>query len=100
MRKAFKLLKQALTMSPILAYPRPHDKFILDKDTSNTVVCIKYKLVGSNLMEKNSKAIVEVLSQVQGGLERVYFSKTLSKAKRNYCVTRRELLAVVKSIEN
>jgi hypothetical protein len=43
-----------------------------------------------------------VLSQVQDGRERViaYFSKTLSKPERNYCVTRRELLAIVKTLEH
>jgi hypothetical protein len=43
-----------------------------------------------------------VLSQVQDGHERVisYFSKTLSKVERNYCVTRRELLAIVKTLEH
>lgn len=37
-----------------------------------------------------------VLSQKQGGEERVvaYTSKSLSGAERNYCITRRELLAV------
>ena len=43
-----------------------------------------------------------MLSQVQDGGERViaYFSKTLSKAERNYCVSRRELLAIVKTLKH
>ena len=43
-----------------------------------------------------------VLSQKQDGVERVisYYSKSLSKAERNYCVTRRELLAVVSSVKH
>ena len=38
-----------------------------------------------------------VLSQCQNGVERViaYASRTFGKAQRNYCVTRKELLAVV-----
>jgi hypothetical protein len=44
-----------------------------------------------------------VLSQVQGGQEWViaYYSKTLmDKAERDYCVTRRELLAIVRTLEH
>lgn len=43
-----------------------------------------------------------VLSQIQEGQQQIigYFSKTLSRPERNYCVTRRELLAVVKSVEH
>src|SRR5207253_1650079 len=38
-----------------------------------------------------------VLSQVQNGEERViaYASRTLNLAEKNYCVTRKELLAVI-----
>ena len=43
-----------------------------------------------------------VLSQVIDGVERVvaYFSRTLSPAERNYCVTRRELLAVLTAVRH
>lgn len=76
--KAFSTMKELLTTTPILAYPRRDAEFTLDTDASNF-------------------AIGAVLSQVQDGKERViaYASKTLNQAEQNYCVTRRELLAVV-----
>ena len=42
-------------------------------------------------------AIGAVLSRVHDGVEKVnvYASRTLSKAERKYCVTRKKLLAVV-----
>ena len=42
-------------------------------------------------------AIGAVLSQKQNGVERViaYASRSLDKREQNYCVTRRELLAIV-----
>ncbi|XP_023721191.1 uncharacterized protein LOC111871977 [Cryptotermes secundus] len=60
----------------------PGEKFIVDTDASN---------VG-----------IGVLSQVQDGQERVtaYFSKTLNKVERNYCVSRPELLAIVRTLEH
>src|SRR5437867_4229034 len=75
---AFEALKQCLVSSPVLAMPSDHGEYRLDTDASNV-------------------AIGAVLSQVQGGEERViaYASRTLSRSERNYCVTRRELLAVV-----
>ena len=68
-----------MTTAPILAYPRADgSEFILDTDAS-------------------AYAIGAVLSQIQEGKERViaYGSRTLDKPERNYCVTRREMLAVV-----
>ena len=75
---AFIQLKDKLLKSPILAYPTRDDKFILDTDAS-------------------AFGIGGVLSQVQGGTEKViaYGSKTLSKSQRRYCTTYRELLAAV-----
>ena len=46
--------------------------------------------------DASDHGIDAVLSQIQEGIERViaYYSRVLSKAERNYCVTRRALLAV------
>ena len=76
-QEAFEELKARLVGSSILAMPRDEGLFILDTDASNW-------------------AIGAVLSQVQDGIERViaYSSRVLSKAESNYCVTRKELLAV------
>jgi transposase InsO family protein len=75
---AFVRLKEKLTSTPILALPQDEGKFILDTDASGV-------------------SIGAVLSQEQEGKERViaYGSRVLSRAERNYCVTRQELLAVV-----
>jgi hypothetical protein len=80
---AFENLKQALTNTPILAYPRNEDSFFLETDASNT-------------------SMGAVLSQIQDGKEKViaYYSKAFSRTERKYCVIRRELLAVVASIKH
>ena len=76
--EAFEKLKQQLTTAPVLAHPDFKKPFILDTDASDL-------------------AIGSVLSQKIDGKERVvaYASRTLSKAERKYCVTRKELLALV-----
>ena len=76
--EAWDLLKTKLTTSPTLSYPDPDAEFILDTDASD-------------------QGIGAVLSQVIQGEERViaYGSRVLTKQERRYCVTRRELLAVV-----
>ena len=81
-QEAFLELKRRLVTAPILAYPNQTDPFVLDTDASDV-------------------AIGAVLSQRQGEHERViaYGSRALTKEERNYCVTRRELLAVVHFVE-
>ena len=75
---AFQYLKERLVSAPILAYPMAVGQYIVDCDAS-------------------AYAIGGVLSQEQNGIVKViaYGSRTLNKHERNYCVTRRELLAVV-----
>ena len=77
-QEAMDELKKRLVNCPILSYPDPSADFVLDCDASDT-------------------GIGRVLSQVVDGKEQVvcYGSKTLSKPERRYCVTRRELLALV-----
>ena len=76
---AFEELRRRLSQTPILAHPDFNRQFILDTDASDV-------------------GIGAVLSQVgDGGHERVmaYGSRLLTKAERQYCVTRKELLSVV-----
>lgn len=51
--------------------------------------------------DASDSAIGAVLSQNQGGAENViaYTSRTLSMSERNYCVTKKELLAVVSFVK-
>ena len=76
--EAFEKLKQMLITAPILAHPDFSKPFILDTDASD-------------------HAIGAVLSQKVDDKERVvaYASRTLTKTERKYCVTRKELLALV-----
>ena len=77
-RQAFEQLKLAMTSPPVLAMPIDDGEFVLDTDASDF-------------------AIGAVLSQKQGGYERVvaYASRRLDQRETKYCVTCKELLAVV-----
>eukprot|EP00731_Ephydatia_muelleri_P023001 Em0015g584a len=78
-QKSFEILCHLLSSPPILSYPDFTKPFILDTDASND-------------------GIGGVLSQLdKDGREHVvaYGSRLLTKPERNYCVTRKELLAVV-----
>ncbi|VDH95429.1 Hypothetical predicted protein [Mytilus galloprovincialis] len=76
--ESFNKLKERLISAPILSFPKDEGLFILDTDAS-------------------LNGVGAVLSQIQDEKEKVisYASRTLSKSQRNYCVTKRELLAVV-----
>ena len=80
---AFNKLKDMLMTAPVMAYPTDKDEYILDTDASDL-------------------AIGGTLIQVQNGIEKTiaYGSRTLNKAERRYCVTRRELLAIVNFIQH
>jgi len=76
--EAFFLLKKKLTEASVLAMPRDEGLYTLDTDASNY-------------------AFGAVLQQEQNGAVRVigYASQALSEAEKNYCTTRKELLAVI-----
>ena len=82
-RSSFQKLKDVMTSAPVLAFPDLSKPFIVDCDASG-------------------HAIGAVLSQEHDGREHAvsYFSQTLSRQERNYCATRRELLAVLRSISH
>ncbi|KAJ8402316.1 hypothetical protein AAFF_G00371810 [Aldrovandia affinis] len=81
--QAFNVLQTALITAPVLAYPDANRPFILDTDASNV-------------------GVGTVLSQPSDSGEQVitYYRCTLNKAERNYCVTRRELLAVIVALRH
>ncbi|KAJ8353670.1 hypothetical protein SKAU_G00212370 [Synaphobranchus kaupii] len=80
---SFTSLRTALVTAPVLALVDQSKPFILDTDASN---------IGMG----------GVLSQLTEDGEKVtaYFSRTLNRAECNYCVTRRELLAVVVGVRH
>jgi hypothetical protein len=77
-QRAFEALKLKLSSPPVLVMPNDRDTFVLDTDASD-------------------RSIGAVLSQIQDGRERViaYAGRCLNRAEANYCVTRKELLAIV-----
>ncbi len=78
-KDAFNSLKSALTRAPVFVLPNTRDDFILDTDASDLAV-------GAELL------------QIQNGEEKVvaYSSYALTTEQRMYCVTRKELLAILR----
>ena len=83
-QKSFDDLRTALTGDEVMAFPQNDGLFILDCNASNFGIgCVLSQM--------------QFNEQLQETIERpiAYASKSLNKAQRRYCVTRRELLAVV-----
>ena len=81
-RAVFASIYSKLTSAPLLVYPNFEEAFIVDCDASDD-------------------GLGTVLSQNHQGAEHVvyYASRTLTKAKRKYCATRKEMLALVWAID-
>ena len=81
---AFGALKASLTGDNVMAYPCDEGLYIVDTDASNTAV-------GATLSQ------LQWCEKTQKEEERpiAYASKSLTKTQRRYCVSGRELLAVV-----
>ena len=79
---AFEMLKDKLVQSPILAHPDFTKPFILDVDASE-------KCIGAVLSQETE----------DGECVIAYGSRTLTQSERRYCVTRKELLALVNFVK-
>ena len=81
-QKSFNALKVALVNAPVLAFPdvSPEaEPFILDTDASETGI-------GAVLSQRGADGLEHVIA---------YASRSLTKCERNYCTTRKEMLALV-----
>ena len=81
---AFEELRHRLVNAPVLVFPDFTRPFIVDTDASD----IGIGAVLSQMQEDESERVI------------AYGSRVLTKPERHYCVTRRELLAVVTFIQH
>jgi transposase InsO family protein len=88
---AFDTIKEALCTAPVLAFPVPGAKYVLDTDASDRGI----GAVLSQLVPVEAGGIVKYQEKVLG-----YASRSLTKHERNYCVTRKEMLAVVNFVRH
>ena len=83
-QSTFEDLRNRLVNVPILGFPDLEKQFILDTDASDSGI-------GAGLSQKDEARVERVIA---------YASRVLSKAERRYCVTQRELLAVVTFVQH
>lgn len=82
---AFNALKVALTTAPVLICPDFTKPFIISCDASDTAT---------------GAALTQFSEEHQIEQPIAYYSKTLSPAEKNYSVTERELLAVLRAVRH
>ena len=81
--QAFTTLKEKLTTAPVLILPDPNKQFILETDAS------RYAL-GCVLSQRDDQQKLHPVS---------YYSRSFSRAERNYSITDKELLAIIAGLE-
>ena len=97
-QESFDKLIDNLSTACTLAYPRDEGLFILDTDASEIGIgATLSQLQGTDKENDFPKKQQTSLEKKFGGEEKVisFGSRSLSKEERNYCVTRKELLAIV-----
>ena len=82
-QKSFDTLKKLLTTAPILLLPDPEKPFILETDASH------YAL-GCILPQRDELGKLHPVG---------YYSRSFTKAERNYSITDKELLAIITGLE-
>ena len=82
-QQAFDALKKALCEATSLAFPFPNVPTTLDTDASDV-------------------AVGAVMGQMVDGVERpiAFFSRVMNPTQRGFCTTRRELLAVISTLQH
>ena len=87
--RSFEDLKVALTGEEVMVFPKDIGLFILDTDTSDYSVGAVLSQI--QYCKKLGKEVERPIS---------FASKSLTKTQRRYCVTRREMLAVVTFVQH
>ena len=82
---AFQTLKEVICASPVLIHPDPEEKFRVETDASNYAY-------GTILSQKSKKD--------QKHHPIAFFSKSMNPAERNYGISDKEALAIVKALQH
>jgi hypothetical protein len=82
-QESFEKLRACLILAPILGYYNPDAELLLETDTSDEVVA-------GILSQKGEDQLWHLIA---------YFSKTIAPAECNYKIHNKELLAIIRTLE-